>query len=430
MDKYNDMFWYRISAWVMLAMLCVCKAGIAQLTDTTQQITAGRRNSIVQQAKPYVILISADGFRYDYARKYEAKNLLRLSSEGIRAKHMRPSFPSFTFPNHYTIVTGLYPAHHGLVNNSFYDRGRSEMYVRSKKAIAEDPYYYGGEPLWVLAEKQQLLSACFYWVGSEVAIQGMRPTYYYQYNETIPLEERLKTVKQWLQLPEEQRPHLITFYLPEVDHAGHQYGPDSEGTRQAVGIIDDAIGKMCAMVDSLQLPVNYVFLSDHGMVAVDTVHTLTPPLADTARFVTIAADITVNYYARDKSFIPALYNQLKSTAKGYAVYLRDQTPARWHYREQDDRYNRIGDILLVARYPHIFSWTNKRINPGRHGYDPRRVKAMNATFMAWGPAFKKGKVIKPFENIQVYALIARLLGLTIDQPTDSRGDIWKPVLKK
>lgn len=422
------MFLDKVSSWMMLVALLVYHAGSAQEADTVQRKVAGRRNNAAQQAKPYVILISADGFRYDYAHKYNAVNLLRLSDRGVRARSMQPAFPSLTFPNHYTLATGLYPAHHGLVNNNFYDPARGKRYSMSNKVVAYDADWYGGTPLWVLAEKQQLLSACFYWVGSEVAVQGVRPSYYYLYNEAIRIEERLKTVKHWLQLPEEERPHLITFYFPEVDHAGHEHGPDSEETANAVRFVDNAIGRLCAMLDSLQLPVNYVFVSDHGMAAVDTVNTLRLPQVDTARFVTVAGDVIVHYYAKDKAFIPELYQQLKSTADGYDVYLPDQSPAHWHYRKQDDRYNRIGDVFLVARYPRIFTWGNKRPIPGRHGYDPQAVKDMGATFMAWGPAFKQGKVIASFENIHVYALVARILGLTVDEPVDSRAEVLKKIV--
>ncbi|WP_208419938.1 alkaline phosphatase family protein [Paraflavitalea devenefica] len=423
------MFFCKERSWMMLVILLACNRGNAQETDTVQRMVTGRRNSAAQQAKPYVIMISADGFRYDYAHKYAATNLLRLSRQGVRARSMQPAFPSLTFPNHYTLATGLYPAHHGLVNNNFYDPTRGARYSMSNKTIAYDSSWYGGGPLWVLAEKEQLLAACFYWVGSEVAVQGVRPTYYYLYNEAIPINERLKTVKHWLQLPEAERPHLITFYFPEVDHEGHAHGPDSKETAAAVHFVDSAIGRLCAMVDSLQLPVNYVFVSDHGMAAADTVNTLRVPPVDTTRFVTVAGDVLVNYYAKDKALIPELYQQLKSTADGYDVYLPDESPAGWHYRKQDDRYNRIGDVLLVARYPRMFTWGNKRPNPGRHGYDPQVVKDMGATFMAWGPAFKKGKVIAPFENIHVYALVARILGLTIDQPVDSKENVLNKIIK-
>ncbi|GAB3814882.1 hypothetical protein GCM10028895_08410 [Pontibacter rugosus] len=202
--------------------------------DTAQHVVEGRRNSAEQQQKPYVIMISADGFRYDYADKYNAKNLQALRAQGVEAESMLPSFPSKTFPNHYTLVTGMYPASHGLINNYFYDPQRKESYSMRDRDKVEDSSWYGGVPLWVLAEQQQMLTASFYWVGSEAPVQGVRPTYWYTYNEKIPFESRVKTVVDWLELPEEKRPHLITFYMPEVDHAGHSYGPEAPETKAAV----------------------------------------------------------------------------------------------------------------------------------------------------------------------------------------------------
>ncbi|MFT4024940.1 MAG: ectonucleotide pyrophosphatase/phosphodiesterase, partial [Flavihumibacter sp.] len=189
-------------------------AGWLHAQDTSQQITAGRENSVLQRSKPYVILISADGFRYDFAEKHHAVNLQSLAKKGIQAAYMQPSFPSLTFPNHYSIATGLYPSHHGLVDNSFYDRRRKEMYSMSNRTMVRDAYWYGGDPLWVLAEEQQLLSASYYWVGSEAPEKSISPSYFYYYNDKTPIEQRIAAVKQWLQLPEEKRPHLICFYFP------------------------------------------------------------------------------------------------------------------------------------------------------------------------------------------------------------------------
>lgn len=424
------MFFRHITGYTLCCLLMAVVAVQAQEGDTAQHISTGRYNGAAQQAKPYVILISIDGFRYDYATRYQATNLLRLGRQGVRATSMMPSFPSFTFPNHYTIVTGLYPAHHGLVGNTFYDRARRVSYLRSDTTIAGDPYYYGGKPLWVLAEQQHMISACYYWVGSEVAIDGVRPTYYYDYSEKVPLEARLGVVKNWLQLPAATRPHLIHFYISEVDSAGHHFGPDHPLTIQAIHKVDRAIGQLTALVDSLQLPVNYVLLSDHGMTAVDTLQVMKPPASDMTKWMMVASDVLVHYYAKDTAAIPAFYQQLKREAQGYDVYLRNETPADWHYRQPDDRYDRIGDIILVARYPRIFSWTSRRVYPGRHGYDPRVVKDMQASFMAWGPAIKKQKKpLAPFENIHVYTLITRLLGLEVDVPVDSEPGVLQKIVR-
>jgi len=397
--------------------------------DTTQQIVPGRQNSPEQQQKPYIILISADGFRYDLAEKYKATNLLRLRNNGVAAAYMQPSFPSLTFPNHYTLVTGLYPAHHGLADNAFYDAQKNSFYGMGNKKAVADSSWYGGTPLWVLAEQQQMLSASFYWVASESAIRGVRPTYYYIYNEKIGIGERISTVKKWLQLPPEKRPHLITFYFPEVDHAEHMHTPDSKEAEDAVHFIDSSIGKMVAAVDSLQLPVNFIFVSDHGMTAVDTAHTLRLPAAiDTSKFFIPWGDALVHLYAKDKNDILPTYKSIKKQAVDFDVYLAGKTPKRWHYRTKDDVYNRVGDILLVPRLPKVFSITGKAVSPGKHGFDPA-INDMHASFYAWGPAFRQHMAIDGFENIHVYPLVAQILGLSVTEPTDGKLKVLQPILK-
>src|SRR5690606_25434714 len=177
------------------------------------------------------------------------------------------------------IVTGLYPASHGLINNYFYDPQRKEHYSMRDRSKVEDGTWYGGTPLWVLAEQQQMVAASFFWVGSEAPVQGILPTYHYQYSEVLPIKRRIQTVVDWLNLPAEKRPHLITFYLPEVDHAGHRYGPDAPQTREAVLELDKHLQMLTEAVAKTGLPVNYVFVSDHGMLEVDTKNTLPMPAA-------------------------------------------------------------------------------------------------------------------------------------------------------
>lgn len=255
----------------LILILIICLPILLSAQDTLQHVVPGRVNSPEQQRKPYIILISADGFRYDLADKCHATNLLELRSRGVAASSMKPSYPSLTFPNHYSIATGLYPAHHGIISNAFYDRGKNQVYYIGSPAVV-DSSWYGGLPIWVLAEQQQMLTASFYWVGTEAAIRGVRPTYYYPFNNKIGIDVRIKAVKDWLELPEDRRPHLILFYLPQVDHEEHLHGPDSREAEAAVHLVDNCIGKMVRTVDSLQLPVNFIFVSDHGMALVDTLH--------------------------------------------------------------------------------------------------------------------------------------------------------------
>jgi len=417
---------------ILTALLCIFTLAVSAQPNTIQQIVKGRNNSKHQQQKPYVILISADGFRYDYARKYQAKHLLALSSAGVSAASMQPSFPSITFPNHYTLVTGLYPAHHGLVSNKFYAPQLHRNY-NYKSATVIEGLWYGGTPLWVLAEQQQMLSASFYWVGSEAPVKGVLPTYYYHYNEQINIHDRIEAVKAWLQLPAAKRPHLITIYFPEVDHAGHKYGPESKETARQVHFIDSAVNELVKAVNQTKLKVNYIFVSDHGMITVSNKNALQlPSVIDTNKFVVSGDAALVELYAKkaDARTINNTYNALLSKAKrkGYNVYLKSNMPAYLHYGEKDDWHHHIGDILLVPRFPYTFQLGKGKVNPGFHGYDPRAVKAMGATFYAWGPAFKKHLKIPSFENVNVYPVITRILGLRYTDRIDGTMKVADEVL--
>lgn len=414
-----------------LIFICLaCSFFVHAQPDTTQKIIEGRRNSPGQQQKPYVILISGDGFRYDYAEKHKAVNLLALSSRGVRARSMIPSYPSLTFPNHYTLVTGLYPSHHGLVNNYFYDPKRKESYSMRNEKTVRDGSWYGGTPLWVLAEQQQMLTASFYWVGSEADIKGILPTYYYTYNEVIPMDRRIGIVVNWLQLPPEKRPHLITFYISQVDHEGHSYGPDAPQTGEAVRWLDSSIQKLTDAVKNTGLPVNFIFVSDHGMTNIDTIHTLSLPASvDTNQFIVPHGAELVELYARNKADILPAYSKLKKEEKGFTTYLKTNMPARLHYGAKDDVTNRIGDILLIPSWPLTFTFSNRKPNPGAHGYDPALVKDMHASFFAWGPAFKTRLVIPSFENVNVYPVITTILGLKYKEKIDGSPELAKKILK-
>ncbi|HEY4936604.1 MAG TPA: ectonucleotide pyrophosphatase/phosphodiesterase [Puia sp.] len=404
-------------------------SGFLKAQDSTQHIVPGRSNSADQLKKPYIILISADGFRYDLADKFQAKNLIRLRSSGVAADYMQSVFPSLTFPNHYSIATGDYPVHDGIVDNTFFDPGRNQVYAMGNRKEVEDSSWYDATPLWVLAEKQKMLTASFYWVGAEAAIQGIRPTYYYKFNSLIPMGDRIRDVRNWLLLPEEKRPHLITFYIPDVDHEEHLHGVDSKQVEEAVHYVDDAVAKLVRTLDSLSLKVSYIFVSDHGMMDIDTVHTLSlPKTIDTSRFVILNSLALVHMYARDSVDILPAYKELKSAAKDYDVYLAANLPARWHYSKKEDRYNRIGDIVLVAQAPKVFKLNPRNLPVATHGFDPA-ITLMYATFYAWGPAFKSNYKINGFENINVFPLIANILQLKITDPVDGNLKVLKPILK-
>lgn len=283
--------------------------------------------------------------------------------------------------------------------------------MANKKQVA-DSSWYGGKPLWVLAEEQGMLAASFYWVASESPIHGTRPTYYYNYNDKISIDTRIQTVKEWLNLPEDRRPHFITFYFPEVDYAGHVFGPDAEETGKAVRWVDAAIGRLDSVAKASGLPVNFVFVSDHGMTKIDPAQVMRLPRSiDTTKFIIPYGNATVHLYARNKEDIIPQYELLKKETGPFQVYLKNDIPAYWNYGGKNDRYGRIGDILLVAESPAIFNPSGGPMSPGKHGYDNRNP-AMYASFMAWGPSFVEGKELDGFANVHIYPMIARILGLS------------------
>lgn len=419
-----------VQYYLMVMLLISSTLAHAQQTqaDTAQRINKANKNSATQLEKPYVILISADGFRYDYAKRYKARHLLAFGNKGVRASAMIPSYPSSTFPNHYTIATGLYPAHHGLVNNTFYDKVKKEQYNKSEKDKVRDGSWYGGTPLWVLAEQQNMLAANMFWVGSEAAIKGIRSTYYYNYSEEIPVGQQIQAVKEWLSLPEDRRPHFITFYLSEPDHSGHTFGPGAKETAMAVKKVDSIIYQLTEAVKTTGLPVNFVFVSDHGMTGVDQENPIAiPAVIDPEKFIISISGTMVDIRAKDQADILPLYNELKKTAKDYDIYLKANVPAELHYGAKDDRMDRIGDLILLSRWPKVFS--NKKPSAGYHGFEPLKVKDMYATFMAWGPAFKKNIKTPAFENVNVYPMIAKILGLDITEEIDGKEAVLQNILK-
>ncbi|KIA89690.1 alkaline phosphatase family protein [Kaistella jeonii] len=406
--------------------------GSAQ-TDTAQVVVPNRKNSVEALAKPYVILISADGFRYDYAKKYKAENILNYAKIGVAAKAMIPSFPSITFPNHWSLITGLYPAHHGLIDNYFYDYKKQKFYAMSSKENAEDGSWYGGIPLWSLAEKEGVLSASMMWVGSASDAGGMRSSYYYHYHEKFSPNEKVDKVINWLKLPEENRPHFISLYFPEVDAAGHRFGPDSPETEKAVHLIDDALKKLVEKVKELGLKnINFIFVADHGMIKVDTEKPLEIPeiLFDKKRFDFYNSQTLLRVEVKDPGEVKAVYRALKKNkTNNYDVYLDKRFPRKLNFGQRDDRYNRIGQILIVPKPSKIFLEKGKKTSSGKHGYNPYEVPEMKAVFVAFGPAFKKDKEIGEFQNVNVYPIVTDILGLKITEPIDGTQKVAKAILK-
>lgn len=375
-----------------------------------------------QKSVPYVILISFDGFRHDYVKNFNPPNFKAFIGKGSQAEAMLPSFPSKTFPNHYTIVTGLNPGHHGLVDNQFYDRKRHQVYGMRDKAKVADPYYYGGIPLWQLAKQNGLKSASFFWVGSEMSDERRRPDYYFPFDDTVTPQARIDQALAWLALPESERPHLITLYFSFPDHEGHLFGPNAEETRHAVLKADSLLGNLMKGLQSVRLPVNVVIVSDHGMMELtvkqDTYIFFDELInkKDTSVIITNGGT-QAHLYIFNQKKRDSVYSLLKSKEKNFQIIRKKDFPERWQYKAA-----RSGDLMIVAEpgyYIREANWdtylkTAKLGSKfGVHGYDPGVVTDMKGIFYAQGPNIKSGVVIPVFQNIHVYPFIAGILGLPL-----------------
>ena len=411
-----------ITLCLLSLLLLLAGAPIGVFGDTPHP-----ENSPAQADKQYVLLISIDGYRYDYSEKYGAANLTALGNAGVRAKALLPDFPTLTFPNHYSIATGLYPEHHGIVENSFWDPAFQATFKFTNPADAGDGRWWGGTPLWVLAEQQGMRTAAYFWVGTEASIQGVRPSYWYVYNSKITMDTQMDQVIAWLNLPKAQRPHLILLYLSKVDHEGHLHGPDAPETRDAVKEVDAALGHLFQRVHDTGLPVNIVVVSDHGMAQVTREIRFTTEEFEGAKF--SAGTTQIDVHSQDPALIDKLYEHFLHKDAELAVYRKADLPPALHYGDN----NRIGDLVLYAKSPVRLRYDTPGRQPsgkveGMHGYDVARVPEMKGIFYAQGPAIRDKLVIEEFQNIDIYPFIARILGL---QPGKIDGDasVLAPILK-
>ena len=358
---------------------------------------------------PILILVSFDGWRHDYIDRLPAPHLRALAARGARATSLIPSFPSLTFPNHYTIVTGLYPAHHGIVANVMTDASIGERFTTSAET-AKDPRWWGGEPLWVTAIRQGRRAGAMFWPGTEVEIRGTRPTYWMPYVKAMTSYDRARRVVQWLSLPAAERPSFITVYFDEVDTAGHDHGPDSPELAVAAVHLDDALGQMAAGVRALGLDdrTTFVVVSDHGM---------TPLSMDRVIYLDDYIDVSKVDIIERNGFlalapndgdVETVYRRLHGRHPALAIYKRDELPARLHYAGNP----RIAPIIGIpqdgwAATTHA-RLDDRPLEAATHGYDPFDG-AMGALFVAAGPRVRSGLVIEQFANVDVYNFLCAVL---------------------
>ncbi|MCO6510573.1 MAG: alkaline phosphatase family protein [Aridibacter famidurans] len=382
----------------------------------------------IRDIRPTVILISIDGFRSDYLVRYRPKYLLRLARRGVLAQWMTPSFPTKTFPNHYTVATGLFPSNHGIVANNMYDPEFDAEFGLGKREEVQNPRWWGGEPIWVTAEKQGERAGAYFFPGTETKIGGVQPTYWRDYDGEVSNETRVDTVLSWFDLPLGKRPTLVTMYFSDVDDAGHGFSPESEETRDAVLRVDEMIGRLLDGLKNrgIDRKVNFVIVSDHGMAAVPQNNSIIlddyfdTSLAERIFWVSELVQIWPKQGKADEIY-KAIRSKLPKSAK---IFAKSEIPERFKWRD----HKRIPPLVVVPDPGWIIVNRERfekmrdegRLNDvrGSHGYD-NLAPEMRALFIGSGPAFKSGAIAAPFRNVEVYNMMCHILGLT---PAPNDGD--------
>ena len=380
-------------------------------------------NARVEDVQPTVILVSLDGFRWDFREIGNTPTLDSLATVGVTADYMIPVFPTMTFPSHYSMATGLYPEHHGIVSNRMFDPARDAWFAIDDRAAVEDGAWWDGEPIWLTAERQGVTAATFFWPGTETAINGRHATYWYRFDASIPNVDRVDQIIEWLGLPAKQRPQLITLYFEDVDQAVHNNSLGSRRVQRSIADVDASVRRLTAGITSLGLhdKVDIVIVSDHGMAERSPERVIF--LDD---FVDLGAVDVIDWSpilmasAADGDD-ERLYKQLDRAHPRLTVYRRDEMPDRYHFRDND----RIPPIIGIADEGWSISTRSFFArNPGAfeghtHGYD-NRAETMRTIFIASGPAFANGRVVPAFESVHLYELVCAILGI---EPAQNDGNL-------
>jgi predicted AlkP superfamily pyrophosphatase or phosphodiesterase len=367
-----------------------------------------------------LILISFDGYRADYIDRGLSPTLAALARDGVRAEALRPAFPTLTFPNHYTIVTGLYPDHHGIVHNRMIDPVSGKAFVYSDAQSTADPAWWGGDPLWISVERQGGHSATMFWPGSDVAIDNVRPGHWLTFDGKVTPDARVDQVLAWFDLPPAQRPAFVTLYFEQVDHAAHYFGPASNETNDALRELDAALQRLVEGLKQRGLfdAANLVVVSDHGGTpsGPDKVVVL-DDIVDMNDIDLINTGVLAGF-APKRGHAREVESAVLKPHAHMRCWRKSQVPARLHYGSNA----RVPPLLCLADSGWLIftrefmNRPKRRISVGEHGYD-NDDPDMRALFVARGPAFRRGLVVPEFDNVDVYALLAHVLRIK-PEPND------------
>lgn len=402
--------------YYLMCLLMVHFTGISQINEN------------FGSDKPYLVILSMDGFRWDYPEKASTPNLDYIEKIGVRANASVPCFPTKTFPNHYSMATGLYPDHHGIVHNSFYAPDIDKYYSISNMKAVTDSAFYFGEPIWVTAEKQGVKSASYFWVGSEAPHKNIFPSYHYAYNSSVSFEQRIDGVINWLKLPESERPHLIMWYIQEPDSKGHDFGPDHQETVNMVEYLDSLVGVFYNKINELPFAdqINVIITSDHGMgeISNDRVVYLFD-LIEKEWCEQIDGDNPVYSIEAKNEFYDTIYKKI-SKVDHITIWKKNEIPERLHYGSSE----RVKDFVILAdsSWSILKSSKKKTYLGGTHGYDNQNSD-MHAIFYAYGPAFKEGYKNDAINNIDIYPLICKIFKI-IPAKVDGKIENTSKMLKE
>lgn len=384
------------------------------------------------QHRPYVILISFDAFRWDYGNRGITPNLDYIKENGVHALTLRPDFPSKTFPNHYSIITGMYPENQGLIANSFYDPFSKETYRVGDSSKVVDGRWYLGEAFWQTADRNGIKTASYFWPGSEINPSYRRPDYFEHYQWSRPFEQRVQGVIDWMKLPYPERPHFITLYFEATDDMGHKYGPDSKEVNGAIKKEDNMIGLLFKKLDEINLrdSTDIIIVSDHGMTGVSNKR-----IINVER---ILKDYKIMYQENgpfmliqpQKSEVNEVYQLLRKNEKHYRAFTKENIPDCYHYSKNAF----LPDIILMADLGWSLvdnrsaKWAEKVESGGNHGYDNFALD-MNGIFYAIGPDFKKGYQTGTLNNIDIYPLLCKIFNIVPRSNIDGKLENIEFILK-
>ncbi len=371
------------------------------------------------EPQPYVLLISLDGFRWDYAERGITPNLDKIKQEGVSALSFKPSFPSVTFPNHLSIITGMYPQNHGLILN-FFENLYGERYRLSDTNAVKNPAWYWGEAFWETARRNKIITASYYWPGSEVWDENRRPNYYKAYNHNEPHENKINGIIEWLKLPYNERPHFITLYFHDTDSEGHKHGTNSPQIDSTIAVLDSLIGVIRQRIELIGMKdsVNIIILSDHGMTNIreDGIIIIKEIIGEIDCDVNSSSAITMIKPKNEKD-IELVFNKLKKAEQNYKVYYKKDVPAYWNF----SRNPYIYPIVVIADVGYKLIYGKSTYNAvAEHGYDSHHID-MHGIFFAVGSKFKKNYRVGTLENVDIYPLLCEIF--KIDGRSNIDGNI-------